>query len=244
LAVTDPRLVTFDKFMSEYARARFPGHPLEFAAIPVQPDVFVGGDPARVRAALSIGDRPVILSLGHVIPLRDRLLLVRALPRILEAVPDAVVVIVGRVYDRRCLDLAEALGVSGSVLAVGEVPHDEVKHYVASATLECHETQGYGIGTASIEVMASGVPIVAVVDGDNFPGFGLVDGRDLVMAQPDVESLADRVVEVLQDPAQRARVAAGGRKLVVDHFRIERVAEQYLSVYEQLVGESPGGRAA
>jgi glycosyltransferase involved in cell wall biosynthesis len=175
----------------------------------------------------------VILSLGHVIPLRDRLLLVRALPAVLREIPDARLVVVGRIYDTRFLELADELGVRDAIVANGEVPHDEVKDYVAAATIECHETQSYGLGTASLEIMASGLPVVAVVDDDNFPGFRLVDGQDIVVSPADPGALADRIVELLRDPVLRKTVAAGGRCLIIDHFEIAEVARQYVSLYER-----------
>ena len=236
LALNDPTLVTIDKFMTQYATRRFPRRRREFVPIPVEPDVFVGGDPRRVRDELGLGDRPVILSLGHVIPLRDRLLLVRALPGVLRQFPDAVLLVVGRVYDTRFLELADELGVRDSIIADGEVPHDQVKDFVAAATVECHETQSYGLGTASLEIMASRLPVVAVVDDDNFPGFRLVDGRELSVSQPDAADLACHLVDLLGDAARRTNVAAGGRCLIRDHFQIASVAREYVSLYERVQG--------
>jgi glycosyltransferase involved in cell wall biosynthesis len=233
LAICDPTLVTIDKFMDRYAAQRFPRRHRDFVAIPVKPDVFTGGNPSITRADLDLSDRPAVLSLGHVIPLRDRLLLVEALPAVLAEVPDLALVVVGRVYDERFLREAEALGVRDAVITTGEVPHERVRDYVALATLECHETQSYGLGTASLEVMGSGLPVVAVVDDDNFPGFALEDRRHLVLARPDPASLAAGILALLRDPELRARVAAGGRELILDHFQIRRVAEDYVTLYQR-----------
>jgi glycosyltransferase involved in cell wall biosynthesis len=120
LAAYDPTFVAIDKFMATYAKARFPGRHQEFIPIPVRADVFAGGDADLARARLGLHrDDEVILSLGHAIPLRDRLLLVRALPEILRRHPRAKVVVVGRVYDDRFLHLAEELGVRDAVVADG-----------------------------------------------------------------------------------------------------------------------------
>jgi glycosyltransferase involved in cell wall biosynthesis len=234
LATYDPTFVAIDKFMANYAKTRFPGRRQEFIPIPVRADVFSGGDAAIARARLGLrDDDEVIFSLGHAIPLRDRLLLVRALPEILREHPRAKVVVVGRVYDDRFLHLADELGVRHAVVAQGEVPHDEVKHYVAAATLECHETQSYGLGTASLEVMASGVPVAAVVDHDNFPGFELRQGEHLMMAREDAGSLAQAIGALLDDPVLRKTVAEGAHRLIVERFRIESVAAEYVALYER-----------
>jgi glycosyltransferase involved in cell wall biosynthesis len=123
--------------------------------------------------------------------------------------------------------------VRDAIVANGEVPHREVKDYVAAATIECHETQSYGLGTASLEIMASGVPVVAVVDVDNFPGFRLVDRHDLVLSPPESKPLANRMVELLDDPDLRGRVAVGGHRLILDHFQVSKVAAEYEALYER-----------
>ena len=51
-----------------------------------------------MRADYGIGDAPLIVSLGHVIPLRDRVALVEALPAVLAKHPRTKVIIAGRVY--------------------------------------------------------------------------------------------------------------------------------------------------
>jgi glycosyltransferase involved in cell wall biosynthesis len=234
LATYDPTFVAIDKFMAAYARTRFPARRQDFIPIPVRADVFAGGDAGLVRARHGLdADDEVILSLGHAIPLRDRLLLIRALPGILREHPRAKVLVVGRVYDDRFLHLADELGVRHAMVADGEVPHDEVKHYVAAATVECHETQGYGLGTASLEVMASGVPVAAVVDPDNFRGFELREREHLMMADDSPDSLGRAIGALLDDSLLRKTVAEGAHRLVVERFRIERVAEEYVALYER-----------
>lgn len=236
LTMYDPTFVAIDKFMANYASERFPRRRQEFIPIPVRADVFSGGDADVARARLGLDDDDeVIFSLGHAIPLRDRLLLVRALPAILREHPRAKLVIVGRIYDDRFLQLADELGVRHAVVAQGEVPHEEVKHYAAAATLECHETQRYGLGTASLEVMASGVPVAAVVDDDNFPGFELRQGEHLMLAREDAGSLAQVICALLDDPVLRKTVAEGARRLIGERFRIERVTAEYVALYQREV---------
>ncbi len=101
--------------------------------------MFTGaGDSRRVRRQIGLTNEPIILSSGHVIPLRNRVPLVRALPRILEHVPEARVVVVGEVFDREFLKVAADLGVDDRVIPVGRVPHEDVPDWIAAATVEAH----------------------------------------------------------------------------------------------------------
>jgi glycosyltransferase involved in cell wall biosynthesis len=210
----------------------------------------VGVDPARslgdgdaVRRALGLGDRPVVLSLGQVIAVRDRLALVEAMPRIVDKRPDVAVVVVGIVYDERFLRRAEELGVEDHLFAVGGVPKTAVPDYLAAAQIEAHDLQGYGLGTASLETMAAGVPVVASVRDDNFLGFRLRSGEDLVLVpERDPAALASAIVELLDRPELAASVARGGRRVVDERFTLDAVTRQHLELYERLAADGAAGR--
>jgi glycosyltransferase involved in cell wall biosynthesis len=235
-----PRVVTIDWFIDSYVRRRYrlPDDLIVPIPIGVDPARFENTDPQarpRVRERLGIGDKPMILSVGHVIPLRDRLLPVRALPHVLARRPDAVLVVVGKVYDDRFLRLAADLGVEDHLVVTGEVTRDEMPAYVAAADVEGHDFQNYGLGTASLEVMAAGIPVVSVVRTDNFPGIELRSWENLVIVPPDdAVALADALVRLLDEPETRARLGQAERALIRDYFSIAAVAEQHVALYEKL----------
>ena len=117
------------------------------------------------------------------------------------------------------------------MLAVGAVARADVPDYLAAADVEAHDLQGYGLGTASLESMAAGVPVVAAVRPDNFPGVRLVSGRDLVLVPVgDARALAAAVADLLDDPGRRARIGASGQRLVRERFSLDTVLGQHLEV--------------
>jgi 1,2-diacylglycerol 3-alpha-glucosyltransferase len=171
-----------------------------------------------------------------VIPLRDRLALVEALPGLRRAVPDVAVVVVGHIYDDRFVHRARELGVDDCLILLGRVPKDDVPGLVAAADLDCHDLQGLGLGTANMEVMATGTPVVAALREGNFPGLELANWEDLVIVPcGDHAALADALRRLLQDEELRARIGENGRRFVLKHLSMERVSEQYLELYERLV---------
>lgn len=233
-----PRLVVMDVQMEEYIRTRYAGahSGLEHIPVGVDPDALSGGDGAMVRKRHDLGGLPVILSLGHVIPLRDRVLLVEAMPVVLARHPRARLLVVGRVYYDLFLERARELGVSHAVLAVGPVPKAEVRDYLAAADVETHDLQGYGLGTASLESMAAGVPTVVAVREDNFPGIALENGRNVVLAPAeDADALGSVLADLLGDPAWRGRIGRAEQDLVRRHFAMETVLDQHLRVLRSLV---------
>jgi glycosyltransferase involved in cell wall biosynthesis len=238
LAVHRPDFVVMDSLMDDYIRSRYRATSEHLHYFPVGVDTAQfdrPGDGQAVRERHGLGDRPVLLSLGHVIPLRDRIALVDALPHVLRRHPDALVVVVGEVFFPRFLERAEVLGVGHAIKCVGAVAKAEVPDYLAAATLEIHELQWYGLGTASLEAMAAGVPIVACVRPDNFPKVPLRSGDGVVLAESNAAAaVSDAICSLLDDPAWAESVGAAGRRFVRQHFELDVVASAHVEVLDAL----------
>jgi glycosyltransferase involved in cell wall biosynthesis len=241
MRVSRPRLVVMDVQMEEYIKGRYAGaySGLDYIPVGVDPDWVLGGDGAAVRERHDLGDAPLIVSLGHVIPLRDRHLLVEALPTVLKRHPHAKLLVVGRVYYDLFLERARELGVSHAVVAVGAVDKRDVPDYLAAADVETHDLQGYGLGTASLEAMAAGVPMVVAVRPDNFPGIDLVSGDNVVLTPVgDAEALGQTLADLLDDPAWRERIGRAEQELVRERFSMDAVLHQHLDVLSRMAAGS------
>ena len=241
-----PRIVVMDAQMDTYIRHRYRGAyaGLDHIPVGVDPDRVRGGFGAIVRARHDLGDAPVVVSLGHVIPLRDRVALVEAWPKVLAELPAARLVVVGHVYYDVFLRRARELGVEHTVVSTGAVARADVPDYLAVAAVETHDLQGYGMGTATLESMAAGVAIVAGVRSDNFVGIDLDGGPDVepscVLVPPDdADAIADALVALLRDDGRRERVAAAGRRLVERHFTMDVVLAQHVQVLHSLAPAGP-----
>ncbi len=245
MEMSHPHVVIMDEPMRRYVAERYKVPPERMVPIPVgvDPGRFAAVDGTAVRERLGIGDRPMLLSIGHVIPLRDRLALVEALPLLLEKHPDLATVVVGTVYDERFLRRAEELGVRDNIILTGGVAKHEIPGFVAAADVEAHDLQGLGLGTASLEVMAAGVPVVSVVRADNFPGVDLRSWENVVLVPADdPRAFADAVVSLIDDPELAARIGAAQRKLIEDHFTLDAVTEAHVALFNRLAPNavSPG----
>lgn len=233
-----PTYVVMDTQMNRYITKRYRGAIGGRVNIPVGVDVEKfrngNGDVVRTKHGLS-PETPLIVSVGHVIPLRDRLALVEALPAVRQEVPDAKLVVVGGVYYDRFLTRAQELGVDDMVVSTGAVPRHEMKDYLAAANVESHDLQGYGFGTASLEAMGAGVPVVAAVDSDNFIEAPLVDGENVWLVKlHDVADLAEKLIYVLKNPELTRSVGDCGKRMVDDHFTMRSVIDKHLRTLEDL----------
>jgi glycosyltransferase involved in cell wall biosynthesis len=213
-----------------------PKTPVGFIPATLDVRAFGAGDPSRIIERFELAGKKVILSFGHVIPIRSRIPLIRALPEILSKVPNAQVVVVGEVYDTTFQRIAEELGVSSHLTIVGRVPHVDVPDYLSAADIETHDLDGHGIGITTFEVMAAGVPIVASVDNDVFPGIDINQWPAVrIKSTLTTTQLANEVIQLLNaSSSDIEEMQKQQMDFIVKNFSVEVVANQYLKVFAEL----------
>ncbi|WP_034267382.1 glycosyltransferase family 4 protein [Haloechinothrix halophila] len=234
-----PMHVVMDSLMDDYIKRRYARGVSGTVDIPVglDPEWTRGGDQRRMREKLGIGDAPMILSVGHVIPLRDRVTLVESMPQVLAELPDAKLVIVGGIYYDAFLRRAEELGVRDAIITTGAVPKADVPHYLAAADVECHSLQGIGFGTACLETLAAGVPQVAAIEEDHFGDIKIIDRVHMHLVPKDSpQPVADRLVEAIRNPEESRRMAAEGSSIVDQHFTMSAIIDKHIEVLTGLAG--------
>ena len=241
-ALGRPVVVGVDRFVCEMAQRRYRPRsgPVRFVPATLRVDDFAVGDGPRIRDRLDLGAAPVILSFGHVIPIRSRVPLIRALPYVLKEVPDVRVLIVGEVYHDEFRRVAAELGVLEHIVEAGRVRHADVPDYLAAATVAAHDLDGHMLGISTLEAMAAGLPVYACVRRDVFPGIDLDEWPELQICEnAEPESIAGSICELLRSSDLRDRVAGRQHEFVDRYFRAEIVAAEYLSIFERLRVTTP-----
>lgn len=141
---------------------------------------------------------PVVLSVCRLEPVKRVDLLIRAFPRVLQAVPDAVLVVVGRGSQLEPLKaLAASLGVDGAVSFAGYVPDVELPRYHAAADVFAAPAMAdYAI--APYEALARGCRVVWTTEMEMLPD--VMASGALFVAPPEEEAFASAVVDALRAP--------------------------------------------
>lgn len=203
-------------------------------------------DGAAVRRRYGLEGRPVVVCVSRLVPRKGQDMLIRALPRVRQRVPDAALLLVGTGPDRRRLErLAVRYDVAAAVQFAGSVGWEELPaHYAAGDVfaMPCR-TRRFGLdveglGIVYLEASACGLPVVAgrsggapdaVRDGETGR---VLDGRDLT-------ELAETLTRWLLDQSAARAIGASGRRWVESAWRWDVLAAQL----RRLLAGGPPGQA-
>ncbi|MEO0080656.1 MAG: glycosyltransferase family 4 protein, partial [candidate division WOR-3 bacterium] len=221
--------------ISQRARAALmPYLPGEYRIIPSGVDLdrfHPGVQPYRSREP----DRPTILFLGRLDKRKGLDILLRALPLVLNSLPQARLVVIGNgPMAQPCKRLSEKLNISRAVEFIGKVAVEEIPRWYASCDLFCSPALGGETqGVVLLEAMASGVPVVA----SDIPGYDEtirpeITGLLVPPGRPDL--LADNILRVLKNPELRDQLVAGGLERVRE-FAWPLIARRTLDYYHELL---------
>jgi glycosyltransferase involved in cell wall biosynthesis len=177
---------------------------------------------------------PVIGNVAALTPHKDHATLLAAMPSVLDALPGARLVIVGDGELGASLKArVRALGLAERVFFTGF--RRDLDRMFPAFSLLCLTSRTEGLGTSLLDAMCFGRPIVATATG-GIPEVveDRVSGRLVPVGDP--AALAGTLVELLRDPAACERMGRAGRARFEQRFSAERMVDETLRVYEELVG--------
>lgn len=188
-----------------------------------------GIDVAAFTPAEHRRDGAVILSVARQYPRKNTIALLRAMPRVREAVPSARLRVIGGGPElgRLCRE-RRARGLEEAIELCGELHGSRaVREAYRSSDVFCLPSLQEGFGIVYLEAMASGLPIVAF-EAAAVPEI-VQHGRVGKLVPPhDTEGLAAALVELLRDRDLRQRMGRAGRG-TARRFDWPQVARRFLA---------------
>ncbi|WP_459194216.1 glycosyltransferase family 4 protein [Halosimplex sp. J119] len=128
-------------------------------------------------------------------------------------------------------DLAVQHGIDDAVHFLGRIDRNEVYAMLAAVDMYAMPSLWEGFSAAAVEALASGTPAVF----SDIPPFRLpYDDVALFHPPGDHETLAERLLELADDPDRRAELGAAGRSLVEREYTVEHVATRYRDLYRSI----------
>ena len=194
------RQSVLDRFGTDPERVVVVPHGVELLTRPTEVDV------VRERYELA---GPVVLYPAITYPHKNHAVLVRAFAEVVAAHPDAVLVLPGgRGGEEDALrDLIDRLGLRPRVRRTGRISAADIAGLYHAASVVAVPSRYEGFGLPAVEAMAYGVPLVAAAS-TALPE--VVGDAGRLVDPDDVAGWSAAIGALLDDPAERARLAAAG----------------------------------
>ncbi len=244
-------ILCVDRFEADQLRQQMPGKIIEFVPNGVDPARFVADPSASrdFRRRRSIPEAaPLILTVGRIDPQKNQLLAVEVLKRVQATLPGAMLAFAGPdtnvAYRQSVSQLAQSLGLSKSVLFLGQLDYAGGELAAAYAAADCfllpslHEP----FGVVALEAWAANLPLAAAAVG-GIPAFVHHEENALLFPSGAAQEAAAAVLRLLTDPGQARALAAAGRKAVDTSYSWQSIADHVAAIYERAAVHRRGSSA-
>jgi len=224
--------------VSEYTKNRIaeigiPESKIEIVNNGVVPGQFKTDDIHKIREKNQADY--IILTVARLEPRKGQDMVIRALPKIQEQIPNVTYLIAGKGgYENHLRQLTDEVAVNDSVEFLGYVPDDELPSLYNSADVfvmpnrrEGTSVEGFGI--VFLEANAAGVPVV----GGDHGGVtdAIINGKTGHLVDPqDTDAIASAVIGLLTNNAKREKMGEEGQKRAIQEFNWEQVTDQFSEV--------------
>ena len=204
----------------------------------VDTDLFVpttGDERDKLRSFIT--DQPVDYTVGlvgNLVEIKGIQYFMESLPQIFRKIPRLLVVVVGEgpLKDELRNETIE-MGISDRVKFLGRLSSITSK-IMSSLDVLVQPSLTESFGLAAAEALSCQVPVVA----SNVGGLAelIEDGVCGFLVPPRrPKALAEKVIEIIDDPIKRLQLGEQGRKRILAKFNINKTAEDYLILYEDLL---------
>ncbi len=211
--------------------------------------IYSGSDPERYSAAVDATALRKELGVGGDVPLIGKVanfyhgwkghdVFLRAAAEIAEARPDARFVLAGhRTDEEKMAKLIDSFDLTDRVFALGY--RTDVPLILSALNVSVNSPRaGEGLSGAVRESLAVGRPVVATDVGGNRE---LVrDGETGLLVPPeDPRALAAAIERLLADPGLAGRLAGAGARFVRENLTIDRMVDEHVRLYREILASRP-----
>jgi glycosyltransferase involved in cell wall biosynthesis len=175
----------------------------------------------------------IVVNVAHLAGHKGQRYLVEAIPLVLAKIPNVRFFIVGhgRLMEK-LKALAASLGLNRALIFTGF--RRDVGAFYQIADLFVMSSVQEGLGTAVLDAMALGKPVVATNAG-GIPEI-IRDGETgRLVESADPAALAEGVVELLSNAERAQQMASLGKVVVRENFSVDAMIDKNIEVYKQIL---------
>lgn len=178
----------------------------------------------------------IIITVSRLVPKNGVDDLIKAFVLVKKKINEAKLLIIGDGPEmnrlRRLANQSADVASRGNadIVFLGQIPNEQLPAYLQLADVFVRPSLSEGLGTALLEALAAGLPIVATPVG-GIPDF-LKDGETGLFCQPgEAPDIADKIIKLLSDEKLRREIGRKGRSLVEKNYNWQTIAEKFAEIY-------------
>jgi glycosyltransferase involved in cell wall biosynthesis len=188
-----------------------------------------------LASSLDIPEHAFVMgSVARLDSIKNQAMAIRALQHVLRENPKAYLLLVGDGPERESLErLARNLQLSSQVRITGY--RNDAERFYRIMDLFLLTSFSEGTAMTLLEAMAAGLPCIVTDVGGN-PEIVVAGQTGYVVASDDDAALAEKILLLGRDGELRQRVGIAGRERFLRLFTVEKMVQEYESLYDALAG--------
>jgi sugar transferase (PEP-CTERM/EpsH1 system associated) len=194
---------------------------------------FCPGDKNGARRALGFSEKDVLIgTVGRLDPIKDQQLLLQAFSGLQGDRKDLRLILIGDGPERRSLEsVKEKLSCKDRIVFLGE--RNDVDKLLPALDVFVLTSKNEGMSNTILEAMAAGLPIVATSVGGNLE-LVTQDKTGFFFEPGDIRGLTEALKFYMEHEEERRLHGGNGRSKAEQHFSLNRMVEEYESLYTSL----------
>lgn len=194
-----------------------------------------GVDSRKFSISNKIKKEKIIVTVSRLVSKNGIDILIRAMEKVKKETSGAICHIIGDGRQRKELEkLTKKLGLENNIQFLGSISNDEIPNHLAQATVFVRSSRSEGLGSAFLEAMACGVPVIGTPVG-GIPDF-LKDGETGLFSEPNnPDDLAKKISAILTDDELKEVLIKNGQKLIEEKYNWDTIAREMQKVYDDSI---------
>jgi len=171
----------------------------------------------------------IALFVGRMHPSKNPLILLKAIPMVLEKYPNFYLAMIGEgeLYEEIKGEIIR-LNITKGVKLFREIRHEDLRMWYNVADILVFPSVTEAFGIILLEAMASGLPVIAADAGACRE---IIDDAGILFHKNDHVDLAEKILNLVDDNKLRKKLSEAGLKRIREVFLWEDKIEEYLNLY-------------
>lgn len=198
-------------------------------------------DISEIRGRYHLNGCKVILTVARLVEKKNIAGVLRALPKVIQAIPNVLYLIIGEGEKKEALEkLSGQLRVRDHVLFLGRIENNLLPRYYCACDLyvmpSFEEKRSKDIetfGISYIEANACKKPVIGGRSGGVVDA--VIDGETGLLVNPhNIDEIADAIIRLLKDSELARRMGENGRARVEKELSWEKVGDRFIEFLQNI----------